>query len=65
MPPLNAESISQVLWVMGASPEGRPATVEEIEAALGELMRGGKVEALSRFGERRFRAMAQRQVGNG
>ena len=64
--PLSAEALSRVLWVTGASPKARPATVQEIDEACGELLRDGHVERVctARLGVR-YRAMPKAESAAG
>jgi hypothetical protein len=63
-PPLSAESLSRVLWVTGGSPAAHPATVQEIDEALEELLSAGKVERVwSRRLGPRYRAMPMPKAG--
>jgi hypothetical protein len=56
-PPLSAESLVNVLNAVGFGTGRLPVPV--VEGALSELLQAGQLEVLSRFGERRFRALRQ------
>ena len=56
-PPVTSESIGKILFVTGASPRGGKLTENEIDAAVDELMAGGKIERVWKRNRAHYRAM--------